>query len=393
MACIFHARRMFSIKARGDIYSWGDSYHTILGHGSDWHYLKPQKITLTTRVPSDHPNAQFTKPWLRRNTQNLTSKFLKIATGPFHTAAISEDYNLYTFGENKYGQLGHNRDFNYASKVPSLVGRRIIDAACGRDFTLALSDTGRVYSWGFGGEYKSFFQTIFTETLTSALGHGDGFNYVIPTMIESIWDISAVQAGNSHSLALTNNGEVYVWGDNEQGQLGISDSRAILPTKVEGLPYITQISAAGNASAALGINGDLYVWGDNLQGQLGKVEKTIKTPSKIGTGIRKVELGEGSLIAMTDTRILVAGMDIYSELTEMECDGVITSICAGDDWVAALTNSGKIWHTGGLFYEESPHSLLYLKRESKMRVADSDLFSGRVIELYGKYSYHIALAN
>lgn len=205
MVCTFHSRRMFSLKIRGDIYSWGDSYHTILGHGSDWHYFSPKKVTLTTRVPSDHPNAILTRPWLRRYTQDLTSKFIKIATGPYHTSAISEDYILYTFGENKYGQLGHDKDMNYPSKVPGLIGKSIIDSACGKDFTLALADTGRVYSWGFGGEYVSFIRTIFTEFPPSALGHGDGFNYTTPTMIENVWDVSSVQAGNSHSLALTSN--------------------------------------------------------------------------------------------------------------------------------------------------------------------------------------------
>lgn len=96
---------------------------------------------------------------------------------------------------------------------------------------------------------------------------------------------------------------------------------------------------------------------------------------------------------MTDSKILVSGMDMYSELKEMEFEGNVTSICAGDEWVAAVTNSGKIVHIGGLFYEENPHTFLKINREDKLRVADSQLFSGRVIGLYGKYSYHVALVN
>lgn len=85
----------------------------------------------------------------------LRSKRIRdIACGSSHSAAITSSGELYTWGLGEYGRLGHNDNCTQLKPklVQALVGQRIVQVACGsRDAqTLALTDDGKVYSWGDG---------------------------------------------------------------------------------------------------------------------------------------------------------------------------------------------------------------------------------------------------
>ena len=76
--------------------------------------------------------------------------------------------------------------------------------------------------------------------------------------------LPAVAAGEVHSLVLTESGEVYAWGNNVSGKLGLGDTEARLtPTKVEGLPKVKAIAAGIEHSLALTESGEVYAWGVN----------------------------------------------------------------------------------------------------------------------------------
>lgn len=131
---------------KGHAYTWGDSYHTILGHNHEYPVHSPERLSLTSRVPSDHPLSEETRIDYRSTTCPLSVCFTYIACGPFHTALISEQGGLYTFGANSYKQLGHSFNNLIPCRVPVLKRTRVVDCACGQDFTLALSQEGLVYS-------------------------------------------------------------------------------------------------------------------------------------------------------------------------------------------------------------------------------------------------------
>ena len=81
----------------------------------------------------------------------------------------------------------------------------------------------------------------------------------------------AVASGARHSLVLDAAGQVWAWGDNSAGQLGLGHTRpAAQPTQVPGLPLAARAVAAGTQhSAALLEDGSVWVWGANHRGQLG----------------------------------------------------------------------------------------------------------------------------
>ncbi len=96
--------------------------------------------------------------------------------------------------------------------------------------------------------------------------------------------VSQVAAGFDHSLALTEKGSVYAWGDNTYGQVGINSAKGIVsgPRKIEGLPAITEISAGFRHSIALDIDGNVWVWGNNIAGQLGTGDRAdLRKPTQI----------------------------------------------------------------------------------------------------------------
>ena len=79
---------------------------------------------------------------------DLTSEILTIAGGYFHSLAVKDDGTVWTWGYNKYGQLGNgtNSDNNVPVQVSGLTG--ITAIAEGRDHSLSLKDDGTVWTWG-----------------------------------------------------------------------------------------------------------------------------------------------------------------------------------------------------------------------------------------------------
>jgi alpha-tubulin suppressor-like RCC1 family protein len=65
------------------------------------------------------------------------------------------------------------------------------------------------------------------------LGHGDAENQTVPKLIESLRDVVLIAAGVQHSVALTHYGELYAWGSNDHGQLGLGNTNThFVPTRV-----------------------------------------------------------------------------------------------------------------------------------------------------------------
>jgi len=199
-------------------------------------------------------------------------KMTKIAAGARHCAAIGEDGLVYTWGKEGTwmkggGQLGHgDRD---PKPYPKLVdafqqmGVRAQAVCCGGGHTHILTTDGEVLSCGMG-EY-------------GRLGLGSTSDALIPTPVDSLVheDIKQIVSGQSHSLALTEDGRVYSWGKNDNGQLGTADSfmdmysMEAFPTLLDasesfGGHKIKFLAAGKSRSAAVTEGGELFIWGHKL---------------------------------------------------------------------------------------------------------------------------------
>ena len=152
--------------------------------------------------------------------------------------------SLCFFAEGKFGRLGHNSELNclVPRLVEELYGKRPIQLSCGGFHTAVVTEDGRLYTFG-GGEHGQ-------------LGHNDRVNKLKPTLVQALEDvfISQVTCGWSHSVALDAGGCVYTWGNSDHGKLGHGSSRKVaIPQVVDKLKdyRVVRVASYNEHTAAL----------------------------------------------------------------------------------------------------------------------------------------------
>ena len=269
VAVSFSACSSAAITANGDLYTWGFNYYGQLGLGDNTERCTPTKVT---------------------GLENVVA----ISFGEYSCAAITTNGDLYTWGYNYYGQLGlgDRNSRNVPTKVTEL--SNVVAVSMSEFSGAAITTNGDLYTWGYN--------------FSGQLGFDDITQRYTPTKVTGLSNIVAVSLGRYHSAAITTNGDLYTWGKNDYGQLGLDDIDDITdrhtPTKVTGLSNIVAVSLGRYHSAAITTNGDLYTWGENDYGQLGLDDITDRhTPTKV-TGLSNivaVSLGEYRSAAITAT--------------------------------------------------------------------------------------------
>eukprot|EP01083_Nonionella_stella_P278314 946448_1 len=134
----------------------------------------------------------------------------KIVTGPYVSIAITNDFKVYSSGDDDYGTNGHGqKGINNKTwkMIDSLRNIDIIDVSMGYNFAVFLSKSGQVYSCGIN-DYAQLGLGVKEER--------DDFILRIPTRIDYFNEnkviIKAVACGRKHCIALDINGKVYTWG-------------------------------------------------------------------------------------------------------------------------------------------------------------------------------------
>lgn len=212
----------------------------------------------------------------------------KIYVGLRHSAAITEDGSLYTFGSGNWGVLGHGNEKDVRFDQPKPVdyfvkkGIKIKDVALGEYHTAALTDDGNLYTWGYGGKI-GFFNWMYTQEV-GALGHGDKKHHFQPKKVEFFSKnnikVDYISAGLYHTNACVENGNLYSWGRGLYGVLGNASNQYSLEpmlndeisTLIEEDPenrVIERVDSADEYTGILFKNDQLFVWGKNDRGQLG----------------------------------------------------------------------------------------------------------------------------
>jgi len=140
------------------------------------------------------------------------------------------------------------------------VNVRAVNTGCCSAFVMAISDEGEVYAWG--------------RNEKGQLGLGDTDDRKVPTLVSELTghDVVSVSTGKNHSLFLTSEGKVLVSGDNSCGQLGVGKGQSQL-TKPKLMSYsgppIVDVAAGGEFSCILDEAGTIYTCGMPEYGQLG----------------------------------------------------------------------------------------------------------------------------
>ncbi|OXB62048.1 hypothetical protein ASZ78_013421 [Callipepla squamata] len=180
---------------------------------------------------------------------------LSYGSGP-HVVLCTEDGEVYAWGHNGYSQLGNgatNQGVTPVQVCTNLLLKKVVEVACGSHHSMALSFDGDVYGWGYNGNGQ--------------LGLGNNGNQLTPCRVAALQGVCVFQiaCGYAHTLALTDEGLLYAWGANTYGQLGNGNkSNQLSPLQIMmEKERVVEIAACHSAhtSAAKTQSGQVYMWG------------------------------------------------------------------------------------------------------------------------------------
>lgn len=242
----------------------------------------------------------------------------------------------------------------------------ITNVATGKHHTLALDSSGRVWSWG-----QNYFGQLGLGYRASAENADD---VLTPHLVSGVSDVVAIAASyNSHSLALTKDGEVYAWGNNYYGQLGLENTHSTVPvttpTRISTNYFngkVTTIAAGYNFSMAITDKGTLYTWGINTYGELGignVVSKGIPQEISLSEKVTAISAGwESAMILTASGKVYVCGYGGYGEMGDgtytvynrtfkqvpniYKSDDPVVQISNDGYHMLALTENGTLWSWG-----------------------------------------------
>ncbi|XP_029096785.1 X-linked retinitis pigmentosa GTPase regulator isoform X1 [Monodon monoceros] len=310
--------------------------------------------------------------------ENNPSKFwfkndmpIYLSCGDEHTAIITGNNKLFMFGSNNWGQLGlgSKSTVNKPTCVKALKLEKMKFAACGRNHTLVSTEGGKVYAAGGNTEGQ--------------LGLGDTEErntFHLISFFTSQHKIKQLSAGSNTSAALTEDGELFMWGDNSEGQIGLQNITSIcVPHQVTIGKPISWISCGYYHSAFVTTEGELYTFGEPEYGKLGLPEKLLinhKVPQLvpgIPQKVIQVACGGGHTVALTEKAVYTFGLGQFGQLglgtfifetsepkaVENIKDKKISYVCCGENHTALITDLGLMYTFG-----DSRHGKLGLGLES-----------------------------
>ncbi|CAN0913507.1 Inhibitor of Bruton tyrosine kinase [Linum grandiflorum] len=279
-----------------------------------------------------------------------------VSAAKFHSVAVGDHGEVYTWGFGRGGRLGHP-DFDIHSgqaavitprQVTSGIGSRHVRAiAAAKHHTVLATEGGEVFTWGSNREGQLGY-TVDTQPT--------------PRRVSSIKSkIVAVAAANKHSAVVSDSGEVYTWGCNSDGQLGYGTSNSAsnyTPRVVESLKgkLFTGVAAAKSHTVALRSDGEVYTWGHRLVTPRRvilsrNVKKSGGTPLKFHRmeRLHAVSIAAGmvhSLALMDDGALFYwasADPDLKCQQLHTHCGRSIVSVSAGKHWGAVVTDTGDVY--------------------------------------------------
>ncbi|MDI6897487.1 RCC1 domain-containing protein [Methanocella conradii] len=300
----------------------------------------------------------------------------KVAVGLFHTVALADDGTVWAWGSNTYGECGEGSSDDILLK-PVMVGRLtgVKDVAVGNNFSMALKSDGTVWTWG-DNRYGQL-----------GIGTADDGRHPEPVQVPGLTNVIAISADFQLAMALKDDGTIWAWGSNSYGQLG--DGKPIdipppltyskewdmqnkpSPVMVSGLDHVVSIDASGWQAFAVKDDGTVWGWGQNMC-TLGEWSKNnenslyTSTPVQI-VGLTDVKkaccLGRSAVALKKDGTVWAWGEDrdgvlgngevksypdvdkVYNPIQVIELTDIVDISCGGAHSLA-LKDDGTVWAWG-----------------------------------------------
>mmetsp|Transcript_17752 Transcript_17752/g.24697 ORF Transcript_17752/g.24697 Transcript_17752/m.24697 type:complete len:915 (+) Transcript_17752:33-2777(+) len=283
----------------------------------------------------------------------MTKRVIKVAAASSHSLFLTDEYQVFSCGSGSFGRLGHGTkdDVHTPKLIENLALQKIIHISAGPDHSLAVSSEGEVWAWGCG--------------FSGRLGTDEPRSTSVPKTVCNLRNKKIVYAaaGGASSAAVTDKGELFTWGYNEYGQLGIgedagppmveNDVLKSFETKaklVRALQdrFVVRVECGARHTAALCNDNTFWIWGNNEFGQLGLGDQKDRDVPQ---------------------RSLLDPRNAHQE-------EIIVDFALGEYHTAAVTNTGELYtwgksHFGRLGYEVSnSFAAIIHQRSARGRAAD-----------------------
>lgn len=295
-----------------------------------------------------------------------------VACGVRHAALVTRQGEVFCWGEENGGRLGHkvDADISQPKLVEALANTSIESVACGEYHTCALTPSGELYTWGDGSRSAGL------------LGHGSNRSQWLPRRVVGPLDgvrVSKVACGEWHMAVVASSGELFTFGDGTFGALGHGDTRTVLlPKQVESLKGFKSITVAcgpWHTAAVVEVladhmsgkssSGKLFTWGDGDKGRLGHGDKERKLAPMCVAVLKncdfvQVACGQTLTVALTVSgQVFTMGSPVHGQLGNPQADGkaavlvqdklrgeFVEEISSGSYHVAVLTSKSEVYTWG-----------------------------------------------
>lgn len=350
---------VLALTGTGKVYSWGHNKFSELGNCSTNEGLAPVPIEM-----------------------KLSNKFVvDIACGSYHSLALTNEGHVYAWGDNKFLQVGKSSlglTVNTPQRVKWMSGsKKVVSINCCQATSMVITDDGEVYGWGHNNVGQ-----LGVKSANQYLHPDHGLNNV-PNLVGIT--IQKIACGCTHVLALSDKGDLYVWGGNDFGQLGVGNKiNGFSPVQlvIEETRRVIDIAATHHShiSVALVEGNRIYIWGSCLS-------QSILVPT-----LTRLEYLHDAFAMYSTPQVTYKPIILYDEEEEMslaDCFRQAFDDSTTSDFIVNVQKKHIFVHKVILMIRSEYFRTMFQKNwdDSNQSVLDEYQFSYVVYKAFLKYLY------